>query len=410
MNRPENLESDLAIWFADTAAPRVPDFIDDILNATAGTNQRPRWSFPERWLPMSVITLGRQTFKPLPWRTIGLLAALAILIAAMFAFYIGSQPRLPAPFGRAANGQVAYASGGDIYVVDPTTGTRRAITTGPNTDAEPRWSLDGTRLAFLRVERASQTLVIADARSGEITATTDPLDVVDSDSMAWAPDGRSVAIGAERGGSRVLYIVDASDGSMKPLSIDYAELDVYWRPPDGRQLMFFGGRGANIGLFLLDIESGKVSDIARPAVPGGVLRPAGWTPDGRRVVYMRGDPVREIVDTYIVDLTTRETVVIEDARAPHVSNDGTRIVAINEMGRMCVADTRVAGPCVVVGRPDQAYGPSHAGGVQWSPDDKWIITRQPDDTRASLVDPNGVATEQPTWISDGAVSWQRVAP
>ena len=82
MNRPENLERDLTAWFTDTATPRVPDFTDDILRLTAGTRQRPRWSFPERWLPMSVITLGRRTLTPLPWRTIGLLAVLALLIAA----------------------------------------------------------------------------------------------------------------------------------------------------------------------------------------------------------------------------------------------------------------------------------------------------------------------------------------
>ena len=95
MNRPENLERDLTAWFVETATPRVPDFTDDILRLTAGTRQRPRWSFPERWLPMSVITLGRRTLEPLPWRTIGLLAALALLIAASIAFYVGSQQTSP---------------------------------------------------------------------------------------------------------------------------------------------------------------------------------------------------------------------------------------------------------------------------------------------------------------------------
>ena len=83
MNRPETLERDLTAWLADTATPRVPDFTDDILQLTAGTRQRPRWRFSERWLPMSVITLGRQTFKPLPWRAIGLLAVLALLLAGV---------------------------------------------------------------------------------------------------------------------------------------------------------------------------------------------------------------------------------------------------------------------------------------------------------------------------------------
>ena len=163
MNRHEHLERELTTWFVDTAAPRVPDFTDDILRLTAGTRQRPRWSFPERWLPMSVITLGRRSLAPLPWRTIGLLAVLAVLIAASVAFYIGSQQRLPAPFGLAANGVVAYASGGDIFTVDPATGTRQLIVAGPENDQDPRFSLDGTRLVFMRGDGTSAVPVIADA-------------------------------------------------------------------------------------------------------------------------------------------------------------------------------------------------------------------------------------------------------
>ena len=86
MNRPDNLERDLTAWLADTATPRVPDFSDDILWLTARTRQRPRWSFAQRWLPAGLLAFGRRTLRPVPWRTLGLLAALALLIAAAVAF------------------------------------------------------------------------------------------------------------------------------------------------------------------------------------------------------------------------------------------------------------------------------------------------------------------------------------
>ena len=58
---------------------------------------------------------------------------------------VGShRSRLPPPFGLAANGLVAYADRGDIVAVDPISGVRMPITSGPATDVEPRWSLDGT--------------------------------------------------------------------------------------------------------------------------------------------------------------------------------------------------------------------------------------------------------------------------
>jgi hypothetical protein len=403
MNRTDNLERDLSVWFADTAAPHVPDFIDDILNATAGTDQRPRWSFPGRWVPTSVIALARQTFKPLPWRTIGLLAVLALLIAAAVAVYVGMQPRLPAPFGLAANGLVAYAQNGDIYTVDPITGVRQAIAIGPESDREPRFSLDGTRLAFLRTSGSGEALVIVDRQSRKVIASTDPLVGIDTDTVSWSPNGRSITVAVEDPASRGLYLVDTANGGVRRLDIDFVLLEVYWRPPDGRQLMFLGGTERGVALYVLTLGDGTVTEIARPAGPEGLLRPSGWSPDGRQVLYLRDD------GTHIVELTTGAEIIV-DASFAHISNGGTRVVALDEQGRMCVASIR-GGPCVPVGRADQAYVGSHAAGVQWSPDDEWIITRLPfDSDRAVLVDPDGGTQDQPSWLAHGAESWQRLAP
>jgi len=408
MNGPDNLERDLTAWLEDTATPRVPDFSDDILWLTARTRQRPRWSFAQRWLPISLLTLGRRTFGPLPWRTLGLLALLALLIVAAVAFYVGSQPRLPPPFGQAASGLVAYASAGDIYIVDPITRAREALVTGPDADREPRWSLDGTRVAFLRSSGLGEALVIFDPPTREVLATTDPLFEVDTDSIAWSPDGRSVAIGASAGGTRVLFIVDANSGALTPLAVDYVELDVYWRPPDGRQLMFFGGKEPDIGLFVVDVDDGTVTEIVRAARPGALLRPSGWTPDGRRVVFMGDDGVGRI-RTHVLDLTTGAEVTFDDVGFGHVSNDGSRMVALNADGRPCVANLS-GGPCVQIGQRSQTYEGTHAAGAQWSPDDEWILVRDLFDGDAILVDPDGQNPGQPSWIADGAESIQRVAP
>jgi Tol biopolymer transport system component len=406
MNRPDNLERDLTAWLADTATPRVPDFSDDILWLTARTRQRPRWSFAQRWLPPSLLALGRRTLRPLPWRTLGLLAVLALHIAAAAAFYVGSQPRLPPPFGLAASGLVAYASAGDIYTVDPITGAREALVTGPDTDREPRWSLDGTRVAFLRSSGPGEALVIFDLPTREVLATTDPLLDVDTDAIAWSPDGRSVAVGASARGSRVLFIVDANSGALTPLAVDYMELDVYWRPPDGRQLMYFGGKDAVVGLFVVDVDDGTVTEIAR-AGSGAWIRPSGWTPDGRRVVFMSDDGSG--TRTHIVDVTTGAEVLFDDVGFGHVSNDGNRMVALDADGRPCVANLS-GGPCVPIGQPSQAYEGTHAAGAHWSPDDQWILIRDLFGGGSILIDPDGENADQPSWIADGAESIQRVGP
>ena len=171
MNGTDRLERELTTWFADTATPQTPDWTADILSATATMRQRPRWSFPARWLPAAFVPrLPRLTMQPAPWRTIALLAALALLLAAAVALYVGSRPRVPAPFGPAVNGLVAYAENGDIWTVDPVTGDRKAIVSLDGAYEAPRFSRDGTRLAFLRGAGGRDSIAIAHADGSGLVA------------------------------------------------------------------------------------------------------------------------------------------------------------------------------------------------------------------------------------------------
>ncbi len=403
MNRTENLERELTAWFADTAAPRVPDFTDDILRLTAGTRQRPRWSFPERWLPMSVITLGRQTLKPLPWRTIGVLAVLAILIAASVAFYIGSPRQLPAPFGLAANGVVAYASGGDIYTVDPVTGTRQPIVAGPETDHDPRFSLDGTRLVFMRTTGPGDVPVITNADGSDpVIAKTDPIVGLDPENILWSPDGRSIAVQS----NGPVFLIDAADGTVRSLGVSNADGDIYWRPPDGRQLMFLGGTDSAPILSLVSAEDGSVEPLPMPEGDVVVSRASGWTPDGRRFAFFGS--INGVDGTHVIDLATRTEIAVGPGFG-RLSNDGTRIVgmAANDAEDTWLCVARIdGGPCTQV---TDAYIDAWGTWFGWSPDDRWILTTRSDGS-VLLFDSNGGTQGQPSWLADGGQSWQRMAP
>jgi Tol biopolymer transport system component len=408
MNRYDAFERELTAWFIDTAAPRTPDYATDIVQLAATVRQRPRWTFPERWLPMSVITLVPRPARPIPWRTIGGLALLALLLAAVAILYVGS-PRLPPPFGLAANGLVAYTQDGDILTVDPGTGVRAWITSGNEQDREARWSLDGTRLAFLRAlplgtptpVMPAETVVIVD-QAGKVAAKSTPIARIDIDAFAWSPDGRSIAVG----GDSVLSVVDADDGGVTRLEVGYLDLDVYWRPGDGREILFHGmTRDGGRGLVVVDVDR---PDDGRLLVAESIdesLRPNGWTPDGRRLLYT--SDARSGVRLHVLDLTTGNDIVI-DAAHGHVSNDGRRILALKGEGP-CVVSIE-GGACDVIASPDRAYEGGFASGVQWAPDDAWILIREADQPgRAFLLDPTGGMERPPTWAESGGESWQRRA-
>ena len=128
----------------DRAAPRTPDYLDDLLRQTARTRQRPAWTFPERWLPMVAIRPVRPPSPRFPVRIVGDSSpSCSSPWSWARARVAGSQPHLPAPFGLARNGRVAYAAGGDIYTADPRPGAAKAVVTGPEpgppSDLLPRW-------------------------------------------------------------------------------------------------------------------------------------------------------------------------------------------------------------------------------------------------------------------------------
>ena len=99
----ERFERSIPELMTELAPARVPDYFDDMLQQTEGVTQRPAWSFPERWLPVDIAARPLVT-RSFPWRPLAVLALLALLIAAGLAVYVGSQNRVPPPFGVAGNG------------------------------------------------------------------------------------------------------------------------------------------------------------------------------------------------------------------------------------------------------------------------------------------------------------------
>ena len=272
MNGTDRLERELTTWFAETATPQTPDWTADILSATGTMRQRPRWSFPARWLPAAVVPrLPRLTLRPVPWRTIALLAALVLLLAAAVALYVGSRPRLPAPFGPAANGLVAYAEIGEIWTVDPVTGDRKKIVTLTGGNEPPASPGTGRASRSCGAAAGGQLLAITNADgSGLVESKGEPLVDADTDSIAWSPNGRWVAVVANAGPPRALgdfaprttYLVDTTTGKVRDLDTPGVDTEVYWRPPDGRQLdVCDPDRGGRPGSLIVDIEEPGVDPV-----------------------------------------------------------------------------------------------------------------------------------------------------
>jgi Tol biopolymer transport system component len=426
MNGDTRIERQLPQILADLGAGPSPDYTDIILARTAATRQRPGAVFPERWLPMSALTQRMAAAPRVSWRAVAVLALL-ILAVVSAALYAGNQPRrLPAPFGPAANGVIPYVWNGDLFVGDPVTGETRLLVGGPEADALPQFSPDGTRLAFIRdvgtktIKPIDVYVVNADG-SGETKITPQPIwDVI---GVSWTPDGQGVAVVSNVGaGSNKLDLYDASDIGPGKTIATAAGLDlVEFRAPDGRELMFRGQVDGKYGLYVVDTEGSNVqpvllsSDVLGNDFWGG----ATWSADGSRIYYTR--PYKK---EYPVGTCCALWVVNADGSDPHefvpnegtawdgqpsVSPDGSMVAFwhVTDTGQVAVIRADGTGPVLPIG-PKLKDTTAH---WIWAPDSSKILMI-PDDGKSAnayLLDPDGEPWTTVPWRSDGDLNWQRIA-
>jgi hypothetical protein len=288
MTTPRRFESDLPALLADLYLTGTPDYRDDVVQRIERTPQRPAWTFPERWLPVELVS-QRATFARTPWRQLGVLALIAVVLATLLAVYIGTHtPHLPPPFGVARNGSMLYGSGGDIYRLDATTGVSTALVTGPQTDQIPFYSRDGTRFVFFRLipdGRSTYQLVVANGDgTGQRVISTDP--VTFDYSINWSGDGRQIILDDTHGHVTRLDTV----GNAPPVSISYPGVAdiIALRPPDEGQLLYRTVKADGWSLEVMDTDGTH----ARPVFPSGQgswregdYSGYEWSPDGSKIAF-----------------------------------------------------------------------------------------------------------------------------
>jgi dipeptidyl aminopeptidase/acylaminoacyl peptidase len=414
MTATERFDRDLTAWLQETAVPMGADDIDDILRRTAGQRQRPRWTFLERWIPMSETTLGRPVGGALRWRPVLMAGLLLLALAAIVAVGIGSRPAVPEPFGLASNGLMAFGRGGDIVVMDPATGVERVLVGGTGFDAYPLYSHDGTKIAFERTTGGRLTLMVADVAGGEPIAVSGPTDGIYG--LQWSPDDRYLAFS---NGELIVAAADGSDARSLPLGDIRSEGFPMWRPAGEDQILFLGGYAGGSASYIIDQDGTGLHQLTRTdgsAVKDGA---AQWLPDGR-ILTRRGES-NVTLRLHLMTLDESGTVTKDEAVGPelipgavgyHLSPDGTRSVgAIAHPGepgwRIGVIPLDGTGDVVETGPFFSAEV-----GVGWSPDGQSIVVTDAAHDTVWLLDAAG-GPERRLRGLDAATdppAWQRLAP
>ncbi|MCA1669363.1 MAG: prolyl oligopeptidase family serine peptidase, partial [Thermomicrobia bacterium] len=172
----------------------------------------------------------------------------------------------------------------------PTPATRRITPEGLFATG-PQVSPDGTRVAcviadtFGRWSHDAQIAVVTIA-TGRMTVLTPTEDVVNN-APRWSPDGTTIAFISDRSGFANVWTIAAEGGEARPLAPEpFEQAEPRWSP-DGRRIAYTRNENADIQIMVTQVTSGTTEKASQRR---GVHTGISWSADGERLYALHQSP------------------------------------------------------------------------------------------------------------------------
>ena len=202
-----------------------------------------------------------------------------------------------------------------IWIVDADGSGLRKLATASSTSFSPAWSPDGGRLAFMRLDPATgrERLAIVDTDGSDLRTLPAKASLGTYNvPAAWASDGDIYGVWGtdvyrtDPDGRRVIQVTKTGDVGAFAVSPDAARLAIFNLQDDCIELRPNGGAGD--ALVVVDELSAYIDE---PSVN------LTWSPDGRAIAFAKGNEIDAAGALYVVnaDGTGLSKVPDTDGRA-----------------------------------------------------------------------------------------------
>jgi hypothetical protein len=407
----DRLERRLPEVLTELSLPVMPDYVDNLLLRTERMPQRPGWSFPERWFPVSTITATLSARRPASLRPLMILAVVAALVAGALLLYVGSQNRLPPPFGLARNGVVVTTNAsGDLVAIDPATDAPRTILAGPDLCCA-QISGDGQRIAVLDLPSpdADPTRLRVIRLDGSVIRELPAADLRGLTDFAWAWDGRRLLLTF----ATQPKVLDIETGILTTIEVPGRVAQASWIGSTGDVLL---GYRISDAVFRIERVTPGATTGATP------VKELAYAVDVPKVLYfVWGTEPGQQGRLHVFDFATLNDVEVSPSQEtgtprenqwenPVWSPDATHIAAeLYTVGENHVAVIPASGgDPVIVGPafPEMTNGTV----IRFSPDGASLLVTYRFNSSTWLLPISGTPGRQIGWATAEDIDWQRLAP